>query len=96
MEEKYVIHLYKFNVQVIDRRDGSEKEIDIVLPYPVEAPEDLDTSREAIREYVGHLGYATSVNGITYVGQQAIGINLAGAYTGKLEGNVELLQEGDI
>lgn len=96
MEEKYVVYLYKFTVQVIDRRDGSEKEIDIVLPYPVEAPEDLDTSREAIRGYVGQLGYSVRTNGITYAGQQAIGINLAGAYTGNLEDNVEILQEGDI
>lgn len=96
MEEKYVIYLYKFHVRAIDRRDGSDKEIDIVIPYPIGAPEDLDTSRQAIRKDMGRLGYNTYMDYITYEGQQAIGIDLAGAFAGQLADSVKLLQEGDI
>lgn len=97
MEEKYVIHLYKFHVQAIDRRDGSYKEMDFIIPYPVEAPEDLEESRRVIRENLGKLGYAIRLGSpIEYIGQQAIGINPEGAYTGNLEDNVKILQEGDI
>lgn len=80
MEEKYVVHLYRFQVDTIDRRDGTEESKVMTLPYPVEPPEDLGDSEKAIMAELGKLGYTVKIGSIKYLGQQRLEIDVPRVY----------------
>ena len=57
MEQKYLLYLLGFEVELRDRRSGEKESGFIIVPFPGEHPDDLADVHPAIKNRYDRLGY---------------------------------------